>query len=69
MAMVVAVKRPVYKGKRLDKGQPQVQIPSQVYFKPLFIKLFLEQIQISPKLRNCTKFVLMSEPAQKCGNF
>jgi len=32
------------------------------------IKLFLEEIWISPKLRNWTKFVLMSEPAQKCEN-
>ena len=32
------------------------------------IKLFLEEIQISPKLRNLKKFVLMSEPEQKCEN-
>ena len=29
------------------------------------IKLFLEEIYISPKIRNWIKFVLMSEPAQK----
>ena len=29
-------------------------------------KHFLEEIEISPKLRNWKKFVLMSEPAQKC---
>jgi len=32
------------------------------------IKLFLEEIEISPKLRNWIKFVLMTEPAQKCEN-
>ena len=32
------------------------------------IKLFLEEISISPKLRNWKTFVLMSEPAQKCEN-
>ena len=30
------------------------------------IKLFLEEIQISPKLRNGKKIVLMFEPALKC---
>ena len=32
------------------------------------IKLFLEEILISPKLRNWKTFVLMSEPALKCEN-
>ena len=32
------------------------------------IKLFLKEIQISPKLRNGKKFVLMSEPALKYEN-
>ena len=32
------------------------------------IKLFLEENLTSPKLRNLKKFVLMSEPAQKCSN-
>ena len=32
------------------------------------IKLFLEEIEISPKLRNGKKFVLMSEPTLKCEN-
>ena len=32
------------------------------------IKFFLEEILISPKLRNYKTFVLMSEPAQKCEN-
>ena len=32
------------------------------------IKLFLEEIEIFPKLRNLKKFVLMSEPEQKCEN-
>ena len=31
-----------------------------------FIKLFLEEISISPKLRNWKTFVLMSKPALKC---
>ena len=31
-------------------------------------KTFLEEIKISPKLRNWLKFVLISEPAQKCEN-
>ena len=30
------------------------------------IKLFFEDIQISSKLRKWNKFVLMSEPTQKC---
>ena len=30
------------------------------------IKLFLEEIQISSKVRNWKKFVLVYEPAQKC---
>ena len=29
------------------------------------IKLFFEEIKISPKLRNGKKFALISEPAQK----
>ena len=33
------------------------------------IKLILEEISISTKLRNWIKFVLMSEPAQKCKNY
>ena len=32
------------------------------------IKLILQEIQISPKLRNGKKFVLMSNPALKCEN-
>ena len=32
------------------------------------IKLLLEEIQISQKLRNGKKFVTMSESAQKCEN-
>ena len=32
------------------------------------IKLFLEEIYISPKLRNAKTFVLMSEHALKCLN-
>ena len=32
------------------------------------IKLFLEEIWISPKFTNTKKFVLMSEPALKCEN-
>ena len=32
------------------------------------IKLFFEEIQISPKLRNVKKFVSMSEPALKFEN-
>ena len=32
------------------------------------IKLFLDEIRISPKLRNRKMVVLMSEPEQKYGN-
>ena len=32
------------------------------------IKLFFEEIKISPKLRNGKKFALISEPAQKSLN-
>ena len=32
------------------------------------IKLFLEEISISPKLRNGKKFVIMSKLALKCVN-
>ena len=47
-----------YEGKSFMEQAPVVDV----------IKLFLEEIQISPKLRNGKKFVLISEPAQKCEN-
>ena len=47
-----------HKNRRKGLSRPGVNV----------IKLFLEDIQISPKLRHLIKFVMMSEPAQKCEN-
>ena len=53
------------------KKHPSTCVPSNVYLtENVFnvIKLFLEEIEISQKLRNWKKFCLMSETAQKCEN-
>ena len=43
-----------------SQKRPIIHLCSRCY------KTFLEEIQISPKLRYRLKFVLMSEPSQKC---
>ena len=54
----------------LSAGPSQTNSAPDIRIYPVVdvIKLFLEEILISPKLRNWKTFVLMSEPAQKCVN-